>query len=180
MESASQSDTQTTRESGTVLHQRETRWQIYLPFTLGLGVLLIVFFALGLQADAVWRDRVQAIGDLLYTWLCALPILVCLFPMYLMLVASIYGMRKLHAGTATPLVKVENLANSLANRIESATEYVNEKTVSARSQIAPLEELFSMFDRPTSSDPDATASTPTNQSSNADKASNASDKETST
>ncbi|MEL6404045.1 MAG: hypothetical protein AAFR81_06760 [Chloroflexota bacterium] len=155
MESATPSETSASRESGTALHQRETRWQIYLPFMLGIGILLCIFFALGFQPDAVWRDRVQAIGDFLYTWLCALPILVCLFPVYLILVMSIYGMRKLHAGTATPLVKVENLANSLASRIESATDYVNEKTVSARSQIAPLEQLFSFFDRPAPDNPTA-------------------------
>lgn len=151
--STSSSESVSERESGSDIHKRETSRQIYLPFAMGIIVLVATFLVLALQPDALWRDRVQAIGDLLYTWLCALPLLICLLPVYVILLLSIYGMRKLHAGTASPLVKVENLANSLATRIETGTRYVNEKTISFRTAITSLEQLFSIFDKPSTDKP---------------------------
>ncbi len=152
METQATSEEKKPRESGAIIHRRETTWQIYLPFLLGIGVLVLAFAVVGIPSDPAWRDRAQAIGDFLYTFLCTLPILVCLLPIYVLILAGIYGMRKVHSGTERPLRKLENLSESLAERIETATKFVNEKTISFSTLFEPLDTLFSMFDQPTPSD----------------------------
>lgn len=135
------------RESGADIHRRETTWQIYLPFLLGIAVLGLVFIVIGVQPDPLWRDRAQAMGDFMYTFLCTIPILFCMLPVYIIILASIYGMRKVHSGTERPLRKLENLSESLAGKIETATEFVNEKTISFSTLFEPLETLFTIFDK---------------------------------
>ncbi|MGJ3241301.1 MAG: hypothetical protein ACFE0Q_21520 [Anaerolineae bacterium] len=139
------------RETGAIIHRRETNWQIYLPFLLGILTLVIVFLVMALPTDALWRYRAQALGDFLYTLLCVIPILFCLLPVYVLILLGVYGMKRLHSGTERPLRKLEKLSESLASRIETATEFVNQKTISFSSALEPLEKLFSIFDRPTPS-----------------------------
>lgn len=147
METQAIPEEKTPRESGAVIHRRETNWQIYLPFLLSIGVLVLAFAVVGIPSDPAWRHRAQAIGDFLYTFLCTLPLLICLLPVYVLIVAGIYGMRKVHSGTERPLRKLENLSESLAGRIETATEFVNEKTISFSTLFEPLDTLFSIFDK---------------------------------
>lgn len=151
METQASPEQKPQRESGASIHRRETNWQIYLPFLLGIGVLILAVVVVGAPSDPLWRDRAQAIGDFLYTFLCTFPLLVCLLPVYVLILAGIYGMRKVHSGTERPLRKLENLSESLAGRIETATEFVNEKTISFSTLFEPLDTLFSIFDKSTPS-----------------------------
>jgi|GEM_PF-1784053 len=148
MEEQNVSATKTSRESGAVLHQRETNRQIYLPFLAGIALLAGIFLMLAIPSDPVWRDRARAIGDFLYTLLCIIPILLCLFPLYVMVLLGIFGMRKLHSSTERSLRKLENLTESLAKRIETATAYVNEHTITLSSKLEPLEIFFKIFTSP--------------------------------
>lgn len=141
----------TPRESGAIIHRRETNWQIYLPFLLGIATLLTVFLILALPSDPVWRDRAQAIGDFLYTLFCIIPFILCLFPVYILILLSIYASTKLHDGTERPLRKLEQLTASLAERIETTTDYVNSHTTSLSNSLEPLDNVFNIFDEPESS-----------------------------
>lgn len=152
MEEQNISTNKNPRESGAVLHRRETNRQIYLPFLLGLALLVGIFLMLAIPSDPVWRDRARAMGDFLYTLLCIIPILLCLLPLYVMVLLGIFGMRKLHSGTERPLRKLENLTESLAGRIETATAYVNKHTISLSSKFEPLETLFKIFTSPEQAD----------------------------
>ncbi len=136
-----------TRESGAVIHRRETNWQIYLPFIIGLLILGAIFAGLAIPSDPIWRDRVQAIGDLLYLLLCTIPILICMLPVYIIVLLGIYGMKKVHDGTERPLRKLENLSESLATRIEVGSEFVNKKTIAFSSAVEPFEKVMSIFEK---------------------------------
>lgn len=146
MGTQSPSDNKTLRESGTVLHRSETNWQIYFPFLLGILVLVIMFLAIALPTEPEWRDRAQAVGDFLYTFLCMLPMLVCMLPIHLVILVSIYGMKKVHEGTERPLRKLENAAASLAERIERVTDYINEKAVAFDEAYEPIDDALGIFD----------------------------------
>lgn len=135
------------RESGAVIHRRETNWQIYLPFIIGLFVLFGIFAGLAIPSNPIWRDRAQAIGDLLYILLCTIPILFCMLPVYIIILLGIYGMNKVHDGTERPLRKLENLSESLATRIETARDFVNEKTIAFSSAVEPFEKVMSIFEK---------------------------------
>lgn len=146
------SDKPIVRESGAVVHRRETNWQIYLPFLLGILVLLAIFLLMALPSDPVWLDRAQALGDFLYTILCIFPIILCLFPVYLILIVCIYGMRKLHDGVESPLQKLENSAAGIAKKIENFTDNINDKTISAATLFEPLDKLARIFDEKTATE----------------------------
>lgn len=149
---SSDTNTKQGRESGAVIHRRETRWQIYLPFALGLLLLVLVFSLVALPSDPIWRVRAQAIADWIYSVLCLFPILICLFPLYLILIVGVYGMKKLHDGTEPPLHKLETVSADFAERINRAMDYINEKTIAFSSATAPLDDLLSAFDTPSPSD----------------------------
>lgn len=158
MEDQPSTEAKLARESGATIHRRETNWQIYLPFLLGIATLLAIFLLIALPSDPVWRDRAQAIGDFLYTLFCIIPFLICLFPIYILILLSIYGTTKLHDGTERPLRKLEQLTASLAERIESATEYVNNRTASLSDSLEPLDNVFNAFDTPTPTNGEETLS----------------------
>jgi hypothetical protein len=158
MEDKSPNVTKRLRESGAALHRRETNWQIYFPFLLGILLLVGIFSMVALPSDPIWQDRAQAIGDFLYTLLCIIPILLCLLPIYVMVLLCIYGMRKLHDGTERPLRKLENLTENLASHIETATIFVTEQTNFFSSAIEPYEEIISTFDTPAPDNEEETSS----------------------
>ncbi len=138
--------TQAPQQRGEALHRRETRRQIWLPFVLGVLLVALAFLIVAIPSDPIWRVRAQAIGDFLYTLLCTIPILLCLFPLYLLIMLGIYGMNRLHNSTERPLRRIENLVEGLANRIESGAAAVNKQTVNWSTRIAPLLKLFTTFD----------------------------------
>jgi hypothetical protein len=143
---SSDSNTEIKHESGAKLHQRETRWQINFPFSLGILLLIIIFLGVALPGDPVWRVRVHAIADWIYSVLCLLPLILCLLPLYLILLTGIYGLTRLHTGTETPLHKLETLSANVAERIRVAMDYINEKMIAFSSATAPLDDLLSTFD----------------------------------
>jgi len=152
MSTSPPSEQQPPRESGAKLHRRETNWQIYFPFLLGILGLVVLFLSIALPTAPVWRDRAQAIGDFMYILLCQIPLVLCTFLIYPLILVFIYGMRKAHAGTERPLRKLENAAASLAERITQVTEYVNEKNGDISAMYEPLDNALNIFDYPETED----------------------------
>jgi hypothetical protein len=138
-------------ETGTALHRRETWWQIYLPFLGGLALLLGLVLLVGLPNNPEWRSRAEAIASLSYSLLCLFPVLLCMFVPYILLVLGIYGMRRLHRGTASPLRRVEGMAASLAERINHFSANIDERAESFDEALAPVYKVFSIFDKPNDS-----------------------------
>jgi hypothetical protein len=137
----------TPSETGAALHRRETWWQIYLPFLAGLALLLGLVLLVGLPNNPEWRLRAEAIASISYSLLCLFPILLCMFVPYIILIVGIYGMRLLHRGTTGPLRRVEDLAASLAERINHFSANIDEKAESFDEALAPIYKLFSIFDK---------------------------------
>ena len=158
MEDQPSTRTKIGRETGAVIHRRETNRQIYLPFLFGMTLLLIAFLIVALPSAPEWLDRAQAIGDFLYTLLCIIPVLMCLLPVYVMVLLCVYGMTKLHDGVESPLRKLENLTASLAERIETATEYVTNQTTTFSNAVEPIDTALRIFDTPSPSNGEETAS----------------------
>lgn len=136
------------RETGKKLHQRETWWQITLPFVLALVLVLGLGFGIGFPNHPDWRYRAEAIASLSYILLCLFPILLCLFMPYLLLILGIYGMLTLHRSTETPLLRLENAANSLAKRVNDFSVNIDEKAATFEEAFAPAYKVFSIFDKP--------------------------------
>lgn len=134
------------RESGTEIHRREWLRQILLPFLGAVLLIAGIFLLVGLQNQPIWRIRAQAIGDFLYSTLCLFPVVMCLFPLYVLVLFGIYGMNALQRGTETPLRKLELKANAAADWVEAYSNRVREKTVSYSEKITPVMEMIDVFD----------------------------------
>lgn len=143
------------REEGRQIHRRETRRQIVLPFVIGLLLIGGAFLFMALPTDPVWRLRASAVSDWLYLLLCQIPLLVCSMIGYMIVVAGIWGMNKLHSRTERPLIRLENLVAGLANRIESITATVNTKTMTWRAKVEQILHFMSIFNTPSESESDA-------------------------
>jgi hypothetical protein len=135
-------------ESGETLHRRESLWQIFLPFGLGLLFILILVLMVALPSDPIWRIRAQAIADFTYIMICQLPIFLCAFATFIPVALGIWGMYRVHGTTERPLRKLENLSAGLAERINRVSDYINQKTIDASVAIEPALNMISPFDTP--------------------------------
>jgi hypothetical protein len=143
---------QAQRESGAQIHRRETRRQVYLPFMLALFGLLGMVLLVALPTNPIWRVRAQAIADWTYTILCLAPAVLCLFPVFLLVAVAIWGMNRLHLMTERPLHRLEDLATNWVTRINTASEYVQHKTIDVSSTLEPAMKMISAFDSEEASD----------------------------
>lgn len=132
-------------EAGKTIHRRETRWQIILPFLGGFAVIGAVFGIAATMNDPFAMQRVAIIADCMFSVMILCPMVICLFPVYLLTVVMMYGMNKLHQGTEAPLQRLETMTETLAQRAETLTKDVNQRVVNANVRLAPLLHWFSFF-----------------------------------
>ncbi len=113
----------------------------------------VVLFLLGIIIVLVLPRRLQVslISDWLLTVLVLCPMVICMFPLVIGIIALIAGMNQLHQTTAKPLRRLSALSQTMADRTVQTTTVINEKTVDASSRFAFLERLLSVFDEPSSS-----------------------------
>jgi hypothetical protein len=140
-----------TREKGMVVHRRETRLQIILPF---VGALLIVIGLTALPVlinDPQYRLRVSFVGDLLLTLFVLCPAVVCMAALYFLVVLGIFGMSVVHRMAGTPLERLEQISARFGAGLDSVSKRVSDGAISLGSSLAPLYRLLSVFDH----DPEA-------------------------
>lgn len=131
------------RESGAVIHRREMRRQAYAPMFLTGLVIFIVFI---IAATLPGRVQVSTLADWMTTILIYCPMTLCLGMMFVFIMMLVWGMNALHRMVGTPLQKLENATESLANRVENSTQNVNKRVINWRTRIATLEKLMTLFD----------------------------------
>lgn len=133
------------REDGRTIHRRETWQQIILPFMGGVAVLAAVFGIAAMMRDPLAMQRVSVIADCMFSALMLCPMVICMFPLYLLMVVAIYGLNKLHQGTESPLQRLENLTETIMQRVDGFTQNVNQRVVNANVRLAPLMHWLSFF-----------------------------------
>ncbi len=138
---------QPVRTSGQQIHRRETLLQIILPFSAALLLIVGIFLLVALQNQPIWRIRAQAIADFMVSMLCLFPLVLCLFPVYAMVLLAIFGMNVMHRGTERPLRKLELRASAALAWIETRSNFIREKTVSYSEHIKPIMNTMSVFEQ---------------------------------
>src|SRR5262249_33995513 len=88
-------------------HNRETLLSIILPM-LGVGAVVLVGLIIVLLLPE--RLQVSLIADWLLSVLFLCPVVLCLFPLCIGLIAAIVGMNKAHDAMAKPLQRVQTLS----------------------------------------------------------------------
>lgn len=140
-------NTQPSREQGRAIHRRETRRQMWLPLLMGIIAVVMPVALIAVQRDSIWRTRAAAMGDFLYTLLRGLPLLLCAFGLYVVVMIGIIAMNKLHRRTQSPLERVEAVANNLADRIEAVSTAVNTRTTNWSTRLEHVMVFFDMFNK---------------------------------
>lgn len=127
------------------LHRREITTQIILPLVGGsLFILLLFVGALLLQR----RLQVSLVSDLMMTCLVLCPAVICLFPLYVVMMVMAFAMGKVSDAVAKPLYRMENWSKSLAHTATNVTDTINHKTIDLSAKLAPVEKILSAFDQP--------------------------------
>lgn len=129
-------------EDGRTIHRRETRWQIWLPFSLVALLMLGLFLVLFLPQDANAGYRAEAVANVFVTLFVLCPGVVVLFGLYILVVACVAGVAKLHDKALPPLQRLEQLAASARTRVSTWTTRANHSGVRFGALLAPLETMF--------------------------------------
>jgi di/tricarboxylate transporter len=136
----------TARQTGKQLHRRETRLQIYVPFGLAFLVLVAIVLVLVLPQDGMAHLRASAIANFFVTLFMLCPCVLVLFGIYVLVVAMVYGVNKLHDSAEKPLTRLENLTHEMKTRVEKTSQTVNQKAISASASIEPLMKALRIFE----------------------------------
>lgn len=127
-------------------HRREVRLHIILPFALMVLLIIAIFSGLALMSGPDARTQISAIADFMSSIVLLCPAIICLIPVYLLLVAGIFGANKLHSGTQKPLDRLQSLVESLADRIVKYSAKTNDYVTRWSVKIAPVMQWMSIFD----------------------------------
>jgi len=136
------------RQEAKRLHRRDNRWQIMLPLALAVLLVFILFGLVAFPAEPVWRLRASAISDFLVSLLILCPLIVCLFPVYLLVVVLAWWANRLHQGAQPPLERLQNSLDQAGAQLQQAAHTLSAKTIDWSARLAPLLSLLSVFNRP--------------------------------
>ncbi len=123
--------------------------QIILP--AGLALLVIMGLTV-LIVTTRTPTGISIFADLFLAFLCLLPLILCMTPVYLgMIFGAVYVGRLNHTIVDTAR-RARQATERLEAQTEAVTDNINRTTINASARIAPLERLFSVFDRPGEND----------------------------
>jgi hypothetical protein len=128
----------------TRTQRRQFRRQILLP--MGLGALVLIGALLALIPLS--RQDVSIIADLMLSCLCLLPMVICLFPIYMLATVSVFMLNRADSAVTKQVRRVRGATETLRVRTDSATDEVNERVMGWSVRVAALNVLFDFFDRP--------------------------------
>lgn len=136
-----------THEEGISIHRRETRWQIWLPFALLALLMLILLFVLVLPQDVNTRFRAEAVANIFVTVFLICPGILLLFGIYVLMVAGVVGVNRLHDGVLPPLQRLERLSGQARAKVNGWAMRANQSAVHLGAVLAPLETLFDHLEK---------------------------------
>ncbi len=131
-------------------HRRQTlRWLVLPAVGIGLGFIVLVL-ALVLPFSPIWlrqEAQVSIIANWMMTCCVLLPIMLCGFLVYVVLMASTFGMNMVHRMTAGGMRKVQTTSRTIADKTASAADNINRKSIGFNTRFAFLDSLLKLFDR---------------------------------
>lgn len=126
--------------------QQVTRREIVLPFALGIvGIVVLVVIA-------ALTPRPFVVADVLLTTLILCPAMICMIPIYILLVAAIWGMGRVTGLVAKPLAALEKLTARAETETKRVSATAMRQTATFSTQVAPLEHLLDHAFEPKSKD----------------------------
>lgn len=124
-------------------HRRQTRLMIWLPFAGGLLLLIVLLVIAANQGG----DRISVMSDVFLTLTILCPLVLCFFPIYLLVVLAVAGMNRAHNTTARALTRVEDASAKLKERTLTVTDRAARASININSRFAFISRL-SQFGSP--------------------------------
>lgn len=112
---------------------------------IGGGIFILILIGIMLTQSP---RGISVISNIMLTCLCLLPMVICLLPVYLLLVAAIYGMNRVHGKAEAALDRARDTSASLRERSAGVTASLNRSSINFSALLAHLDPLFNIFDRP--------------------------------
>ncbi len=143
------------REDPIQRHRREMWRAVYRPLLFG-G--LIIMTAVLLVVVLV-PTRSSLVADLMLSCLVFVPMLICLFPLYLVLIVSGVYVGRGRGQTQRQLDGLRTRTEALAARAERYADVIDRRVVDASARLAVLNVFFNVFDPPDDKLPNRSDST---------------------
>ena len=126
-------------------YHRETFLYLIVPLLVTVFIVL-----LGIAAVLLLQRQLQVslLADWMLTVMVFCPSLICSTVACIGLIVAIVLMSRANRAALKPLQKVNEVAQSVADRTTKAAETVNNATVNAASRFAFLDSLLNIFDLP--------------------------------
>jgi len=128
-------------EVGRRLHRRQVRREILWPM-FGVGALFVVAVVLVALATRLEAAQIGAVADVMVTLLVLLPMVICMLPLYILLMLAVFGMSSLHAGSERQLNRFNDLVYNVSARTMRFTGTVNQRVAKERLRVAGTEGLM--------------------------------------
>lgn len=127
------------------IHRQQTRRYIILPFFLVVLLLIVVLLiVLSLRTPT----QVALISDMMLTIFVLCPLMLCLFPLVMVLVVMVVGMSKLHQGSKSPLRRLEQMSFSVEQNIDKWAGIIDRRVINLVVKFAPIHRILTIFDSP--------------------------------
>jgi hypothetical protein len=126
-------------------HRRETLLYVIVPLLVSVFIVL-----LGIVAVLLLQRQLQV--DVLANWMAIVlvfcPAMLCTTVACILLFTGIFLMNRANRAAVKPLEKMNELAETAADRTARAAASINNTTVNVASRFAFLDRLLSTFDLP--------------------------------
>lgn len=133
-----------TQQQAVRRHRRQTRLLIWLPFWLGLAVVVL---AVGLAAAQPLRAQVSLMSDFMLTLLVLCPLAICLLPLYLGVVLLAWLVYRLHGMSERSLGRVVTWSETMPARATRIGDRLAGWAINLNARLAPLEnKVYGLLD----------------------------------
>lgn len=119
-------------------------WIAVAPVVLGgvVIVALVIGLVLLMARNGTEEAQMSIIGDYLLMLFCLCPMLLCSTIIYAIIVASIYGVNRLHRTTKKSMQRAETASETLVEKTTTAADILNRKSISLNAGTAFFDSML--------------------------------------
>jgi hypothetical protein len=124
-------------------HRQDVRRWVIFPVIGGLILLTVLVLSLIFLTPR----GLGTVSNFLLSCFCLLPLVLCVFPLYMIVMSAVYGMSWLTDFSLQRLEQVRELTASLEDNAEDTAERLNQQVINLSSSMARLDPILNFFNR---------------------------------
>lgn len=148
MSQQSESNDVSRRQHGRQLDrlQRSRAWRsVFLPFSLMLTLLIVM---IGISLSLRTAAQVAVLSDSMLTLLVLCPMVICMFPLVILMLMLVTLAGRLQRISKSPLRRLESWTAGMENHVDRWLGRIDERTLQWAVNFAPFRRILGMFDAP--------------------------------